>query len=361
LRIRVVSTAAVALILSLLAPLPGQAAGPTTAKMTVVVDGLNNPRQLSLGPDGALYVAEAGRGAEDPDHAPCAELGMGTTCYGMTSSVSRVDRPWRTHDAAPRRIVTGLLSGSEPDGSGAGGVSGISVDARNRIYAVATYVRPDLLPGPAAAAQNGQLLRLRVGAPAKGVLDLAAVELNQNPDGEDVNPNPYSILALPDRQIVADAGANALYEVRGGRARVLTVFPSHDGGQSVPTAVTLGPGGDYYVSELLGFSATPGSSRVYRVARDGHIVSWQGGFSNATGLAFGRDGSLYVAELFAGALVKVRPDGSRTELAVPAPTGVATDHRGNVYVSVGSMSSGNGGTGPDGQPAVAGAVWRLCF
>ena len=34
------------------------------ATMQVIASGLDNPRRLAFGPDGALYVAEAGRGGE---------------------------------------------------------------------------------------------------------------------------------------------------------------------------------------------------------------------------------------------------------------------------------------------------------
>jgi len=38
------------------------ARGVAAAEVTVVMSGLDSPRGLAFGPEGALYVAEAGRG-----------------------------------------------------------------------------------------------------------------------------------------------------------------------------------------------------------------------------------------------------------------------------------------------------------
>ncbi len=311
---------------------------------SVVVSGLNNPRQLSWSADGSLIVAEAGRGAVDPATAPCANLGRGITCWGMTGAVTRVQV--RSPNPKPQRLITGLLSSADPDGSGGGGASGVSVDPCGRIYSVMTYVPPTYLPAPSAAAQNGRLLRSLPHIGAFGIADVSAVELSSNPDGEDINPNPYSVLALPDRQIVADAGGNTLLEVRNGKTRVLTVLPRHDGAQSVPTAVTLGPGGDYYVAEFGGIGMTPGAARVTRVARDGHIVSWQSGFDTG---------------MFANLVIRVAPNGTRTTLEVPSPSGIVVARDGSVYVSAWSASDADGGPSPTGPPSPGGQIWRLHF
>jgi sugar lactone lactonase YvrE len=69
------------------------------------------------------------------------------------------------------------------------------------------------------------------------------------------------------------------------------------------------------------------------------------GFTNVTDVAFGPDGSLYVLEIATngllsedptGALIRVRPDGSRETIAsegLVTPTGLAVGHRGEFYVS----------------------------
>jgi hypothetical protein len=330
-------------------------AGPMDQRATpvVVVTGLNNPRQLALAPDGSLYIAEAGRGALDPTNAPCGELRRGQGCTGMTGSVSRVVHPWSTHDAQPERVVTGLLSAAPVDGTSADGPSGVSIDMWSRVHVAMTYV-PDsrLLPTARAAEQNGHALEVGPHSVVWPTADIAGAELSQDlPAGP---PNPYSVLALPDRQIVADSGTNSVLQVTGKTVSVLTPLPNHDGGESVPTSVTLGPDGDYYVTEFGGWRATPNTARVYRIARDGHIVSWQSGFSRAMSVAFGADGAMYVSELYADRVVKVAPDGTRTSVHVPTPSGLAVDGAGTVYVSAYTTSTA-------ADPRSAGQVWRLRF
>src|SRR5437763_12368728 len=76
-------------------------AGAAAASVTTVMSGLDNPRGLAFGPEGALYVAEAGRGGS----GPCAVLrGTVQSCYGATGAVSRL---WRGQQ---ERIATGLPS-----------------------------------------------------------------------------------------------------------------------------------------------------------------------------------------------------------------------------------------------------------
>src|SRR5262245_2061237 len=70
-----------------------------------VMSGLDNPRGLAFGPQGALYVAEAGRGDIGEGDGPCATAPGGTqVCYGATGAVSRL---WRGEQT---RVATGLPS-----------------------------------------------------------------------------------------------------------------------------------------------------------------------------------------------------------------------------------------------------------
>jgi hypothetical protein len=68
--------------------------------ITVVMGGLDNPRGLAFGPEGALYVVEAGRGGT----GPCMMLRGRLRCYGATGAITRL---WR---GAQERIAIGLPS-----------------------------------------------------------------------------------------------------------------------------------------------------------------------------------------------------------------------------------------------------------
>jgi len=85
--------------------------------VTVVMSGLDNPRGLAFGPEGALYVAEAGRGGEGPCFFNSANE---YRCYGPTAAITRF---WHGEQV---RVVTGLPSHAPPGGAFAGGANDIS-------------------------------------------------------------------------------------------------------------------------------------------------------------------------------------------------------------------------------------------
>src|SRR3954454_7331688 len=88
------------------------------ADVSVVMSGLDNPRGLDFGPQGALYVAEAGRGGGPgaPSIAP-----RGTPLYyGETGAVSRL---W---NGQQERVASGLPSLAMANGNEGAGANGIS-------------------------------------------------------------------------------------------------------------------------------------------------------------------------------------------------------------------------------------------
>jgi hypothetical protein len=133
--------------------------------------------------------------------------------------------------------------------------------------------------------------------------------------------------------------------------------------QVVPTSVAQGPDGAIYVGTLSGFPFAKNNARIYRVdPKTGAVSQFGPNLNSVVGIAFGPDGSLYVAEMtteslfeaFAcenfipGAIVKVTKS-SATVVAggLPLVGGLAIDKSGNAYVSVLSVMPG------------AGEVWKI--
>ncbi|MFL6136432.1 MAG: ScyD/ScyE family protein [Frankiaceae bacterium] len=348
------------------------AAGPT-----VVVSGLNNPRQLSLlsGQD-VLLVAEAGRGG-----SACTGSGQDQTCVGATGAISAVLGPQTASSTKPLRIVERLLSGAGPDGSGAVGSDGVSARTLNRIYVQMTWAPPDVIPQGLPGDQAGKLLRTRPFGPKASVADLAAHEAAHDPDHQGFDSDPYAVLVLPHRILVADAAGNDILSVdpRTGRISTFAVLPNinegackgapNDAGtvgcDAVPTSLAVGPHGAIYVGGLGG--EAPGTGRVWRLnPRTGNVQWTWRHLTTVTGVAVDRWGAIYASELFGGsdpdlpgAVVKIPRYGNRTTRQVPLPAGLAVDRWRNVYVSAFSLAPATG-LGVPGMDT-SGQVWRLRF
>ncbi len=354
---------AAALVLALGAP----AVWAALATTEVIADGLNNPRGLNFGPGGVLYVAEAGSGGE----GPCEGGEQGERCYGATGSVTRINL--RTGDAD--RIVTGLPSLAGPGGVSATGPHDVSLQGLGNVSVTIGYGGDPRARTTSLGSLGAQFARLaRVQPNGKWSLqeDLGAYEAAANPTGDQVDTNPYSVLAVGGKRIYTDAGGNTLNQIAAnGKITTLATFPDRLVSapplppgvaipmDAVPTTVAVGPDGAYYVGQLTGFPFPVDGANVYRVpAGGGTPTVYASGFTAIIDIAFGADGSLYVLEIakngllaafgggdWTGALIKIAPDGTRTELApgeLTAPGGIAIGPDGYLYVTNNSIFSGTG-------------------
>lgn len=117
--------------------------------------------------------------------------------------------------------------------------------------------------------------------------------------------------------------------------------------QATPTSVAVGPGGALYVGLLRGVPSNPGTAYIYRVVPGHRPVIWARGLTAVTDIAFDGHGRLLATEYSTGgllapptvpgALVRVSRHGHHvTTLPVPGlfqATGVAVGRHGAVYVS----------------------------
>jgi hypothetical protein len=341
--------------------------------LKVVAEGLDNPRGIGFGPDGALYVAESGSGGA----GPCIPAGPegAESCFGPTGAVTRITRH------SQHRVLSGLPSVAEEGGVAATGPVDLGFSGKAGYLLLGNILDPQTraLFGP-GARRLGKLLKVDLRG-IRSVADFPRFELANDPDesagtvpgGEPgINSNPNGLLVRKHSQLVTDAGGNDLLKVdHKGRISVVAVFPPRlvDAPpgipglppqlpmQAVPTSVVKGPDGAFYVGQLTGFPFPVGGANVFRVVPGQDPEVFAGGFTNIIDIAFDKRGRLYVLEIAtggllntppdqlpAGRLVRVNRDGSQTTLAskgLAAPGGFVLGH-GAAYITNNSILSDAG-------------------
>jgi hypothetical protein len=341
------------------------AAHPHKATITVVARGLANPRGITMNAGGVLLVAEAGKGGSGPC-VPGPE--GGTICFGLTSALTAISAAGVAH-----RIVTGLPSLADPNGAEAVGLDNTTFGAGGIIGVIGMGLSPKTR---ATFGAKGRLLATMVQLPGSGrpreIADLAAYEQAHNPDhgdpGSSKDTDPYDVVANGGNFLVADAGGNDILNVTPNghvstravlHARLVLAPPSLGlppgtkiPMQAVPTSIAL-RSGSAYVGQLTGFPFPVGAARVYRLQGSNPVI-FRSGFTNIIDIAYDRSGNLYVLEIAkngllsgsnVGALIKVAPNGTRTEIAkgqLKTPGGMAIAPNGSIYVSVNATSPTKG-------------------
>ena len=180
---------------------------PLDKTLNCVMSGLDNPRGLAFGPEGALYVAEAGHGAgavTDPANDPgCFLIGPSVGCYGPTGAISRL---WRGEQ---ERFATGLPSYAAPGkGNRAIGPADIAFTGRGH-----AFVTIGLEGDPRARTQFPTVPQLSNFASlahvsASGEWHLVADVGQYQIDNNAAETDPYGILAEPAIQRIERMGGH---------------------------------------------------------------------------------------------------------------------------------------------------------
>ena len=311
------------------------------ASVSVVMSNLDNPRGLAWGPEGALYVAEAGTPTVK---GPCAPVPRGENCYSGTGAITRL---WK---GTQERVATGLPSHVLVTPTGLGDVTGphdISFQGKGNAYVTIGWGGP-----PAARTALGALgqwfgatIRVTPNGSFDVVADIAGFEQANNPAGGPLDSNPYGILAEPGRQFVTDAGGNSILEVtaNGSVSLVATLPPTVTTADAVPTEVVRGPDGALYVSQLTGVPFVAGNASIWRIVPGAAPQIYRTGFKTITDFDWGPDGNLYLVQFASaptffggpGLLIRVPPTGPPVTLnsTLTNPTGVLVGPDGAIYVS----------------------------
>ena len=102
----------------------------TTAAPQVIVSGLEYPRGFAFGPDGAIYLAEAGtpEGNDTYTVGLCPQVGFGPSAGGFTSRISRITM------AGERTTVADHLPSARNALGDVEGVADIAFGAGHKLY-----------------------------------------------------------------------------------------------------------------------------------------------------------------------------------------------------------------------------------
>ncbi len=245
------------------APEEGGGMPPLPEGATVVGQGLWNPGDITLGEDGTIYIAESGVAGGDPTAPPPAV------------------EPGASPVAGPAPLVPPQISAIAPDGTQivlTTAVGGIGIDYFDQEIFVSTggsSVGSGMLPLPSENTVSAVDI---MSGEARLVAELGPYEVENNPDGTDINPNLYGLGIAEDGTIyVADAGGNTIYTVAPdtGEFALFAVVPNLTDltgstptaeelemqpgpRQPVPTSVAIAPDGTITVVLL---SVSPGMAR----------------------------------------------------------------------------------------------------
>lgn len=260
-----------------------QAPSPTSGHQ--LVSGLLSPRGMAIGPDGMIYVAEAGTGGD-------MAVGSGDTASksGFTGRISKVDPATGTRTTVADNLPSN--AGGEGDAVGPAAVAFIG----NQLYYVQTHAGTAY--GFPATTPTG-VYKVNSDGSVTLVADLGAFNIanpvNDVASGQqqdiEIGGNPYSMVARDGALWIVDGNQNQLDKVTpAGAITRVTEFPGHP----VTTGIAYKDGGPFFVANLAQFPFNASDSHIRQVGYpSGSTTIVAGGVSSLTGLSFGSDGNLY--------------------------------------------------------------------
>jgi hypothetical protein len=339
-----------------------------SSNATVYASGLESPRGLKFGPDGDLYVAEAGSGGTISTVGSCAQVPapIGSYLGGNTGRISKLDKSGNR---------TTVASGFPSSLAAEGDLQGVADIAflNGTLYAVTA--------GGGCSHGNASSPNIIARVDTKSGSWKAIVNLSQYlpshpaayPDLADFEPDGvfYSLIAYDNRLYTLEPNHGQLFSTSASGDLREELDISKQQGHIVPTSVAVN-NGKFYIGNLGLFPITPDSSKVMSFnigscpwpylfdfgcgdeVQKLRLSGSRAGFTTVVAVDFGPDGLLYALELqdaaglpmppFVGKVVRLNRAGDIEDVAtgLSLPTGMTFGPDGYLYVS-------NFGATPTGQ------------
>ncbi len=329
------------------------AAGPPA--VTPVATGLNDPRGLAFGPNGHLFVAEAGTGGDQSTVGLCDQVAppVGPAVGGNTGRVLEI-----AIGTGVAVIADGLPSTADQAAIG-GDRQGVSDVTFIGNHLLALVSGGGCSHGHAGAGDNNGIFAITSDG-ASRVADLSAWLLAnpgakgaENPRNPDYEPDGtwFSMTFEQGRLYAVEPNHGLLVSVHpqsGDVALVNDLFTTFGDHTYTTLAVDRG---DLYVGTLgqivflPGFPPVPDlgasfAANVYRLSRNGEATLFATGLHAVVGLAFDKEHRLYALQspIFVpgtGSLVRLAPNGQWETIlsGLVFPAGLTTGPDGAFYFS----------------------------
>lgn len=319
---------------------------------TVLTAGLLDPRGLTFGPDGQLYVAEGGRGGTTLNTVGQCEqvpfpVGPYTSDGTNSARISRINPT-----TGIRTTVAANLPSSQTNLLIGGDISGVADVAflHGTLYG--------LISGAGCshglANTHNSVVRINADGTTTEVANLSAFLMTHpvaNPE-----TGPTSDFEPDGTWYGMTSKGDSLYAVEPNHQEMDRIEPNGDISRVVdfsktfvapadwrgPTAIT-NDGGTFYVGTLTPFPIVRGAAQVFEVNPDGHVNVFADGATTVLGLAVDKHDRVYVLEMSdasgfptpgMGKIVRISNGAMETIASgLSLPTGMTLGPDGNLYVS----------------------------
>lgn len=326
----------------------------TTSK--VFATGLNNPRGLKFGPDGSLYVAEAGTGGTHT-YSKCTQVVPPVGPYKGSNTGSRISVI--DGNGVRSTFVDHLPSSTTTPETGSGNQGVADVEfLGSTLYAVlsgagCSHAVPDV--------PNG-IIKINPDRSWTMVANCSEFLMTHpvaHPDPDDFEPDgtPYSMTSVQGSLFITQPNQQEIDRIdphSGAITRIADISKNYPG----PTK-WIGPtsmvyhNGNFYFGTLTPFPVVQGAAKVYKLNGQGSYSVFASNFTTILGIAFDNHNRLYVLENTVGApgltpglgqIERIDDKGKRELITsgLNLPTAMTFGPDGKLYVS-------NWGIGPAGM------------